>query len=204
VVDTAHPTDPTAALCGRFLDVNMIGKPNIFLIGPMGSGKTAVGRQLARMLRVPFHDSDAEVERRAGVDIPYIFEQEGEVGFRQREIEAIDALTQLEPVVMATGGGAILRAENRAVLKQRGTIVYLETSLAQQLQRVGSGRGRPLLRDGDTAERLRTLRALREPIYRELADHVVHTDNRRVLRVAGQILRDVCGRELPPNSEDET
>jgi shikimate kinase len=182
----------------------MIGKPNIFLIGPMGSGKTAVGRQLARMLGVPFHDSDAEVERRAGVDIPYIFEQEGEAGFRQREIEAIEALTLLEPVVMATGGGAILRIENRDVLKARGTVVYLETSLAQQLHRVGSGRGRPLLRDGDTADRLRSLRAQREPIYRELADHVVHTDHRRVLRVAGQIMRDICGREVPPSPEDET
>lgn len=182
----------------------MIGKPNIFLIGPMGSGKTAVGRQLARLLGVPFYDSDAEVERRAGVDIPYIFEQEGEAGFRQREIEAIDALTRLEPVVMATGGGAILRPENRAVLRERGTVVYLETSLGQQLQRVGSGKGRPLLRDGDPAERLRALRAEREPIYRQLADHVVHTDNRRVVRVAGQILRDVCGRDVSPAGEDET
>ena len=139
----------------------MIGKPNIFLIGPMGSGKTAVGRQLARLLGVPFYDSDAEVERRAGVDIPYIFEQEGEAGFRQREIEAIDALTRLEPVVMATGGGAILRPENRAVLRERGTVVYLETSLGQQLQRVGSGKGRPLLRDADPAERLRAARGTR-------------------------------------------
>ena len=103
----------------------MIGKRNLYLIGSMGSGKTAVGRQLARLLNVPFYDSDAEVVRRAGVDIPYIFEQEGEAGFREREREAIEAITQLEPIVLATGGGAILMAENRTRLIDSGTVIRI-------------------------------------------------------------------------------
>ncbi len=175
----------------------MIGKRNLYLIGSMGSGKTAVGRQLARLLNVPFYDSDAEVVRRAGVDIPYIFEQEGEAGFREREREAIEAITQLEPIVLATGGGAILMAENRQRLTESGTVVYLDTSLPQQLQRVGTGRGRPLLRDGDLAERLRRLRIDREPFYLGMADYVVSTNHRRVAKVAEHILREVRGHEGP-------
>jgi shikimate kinase len=165
------------------------GKPNIFLIGPMGSGKTAVGRQLARLLGVPFRDSDVEIEKRTGVDIPFIFDREGEPGFRMREREAIEALTQLEPIVLATGGGAVLAPENRQLLAERGTVVFLETSLAQQLQRVGSGKGRPLLSGEDLPERLKRLRGEREHLYREIADHCVPTDRRRVSRVAEHILR---------------
>jgi shikimate kinase len=165
------------------------GKANIFLVGPMGSGKTAVGRQLARLLGVPFHDSDAEIEKRTGVDIPFIFEREGEPGFRLREREAIEALTQLEPIVLATGGGAVLAEENRRLLAERGTVIYLETSLSQQLQRVGTGKGRPLLSVDDLPERLKRLRVEREPLYREIADHCVPTDRRRVAKVAEHILR---------------
>jgi shikimate kinase len=174
-----------------FQNSRVKGKPNIFLIGPMGSGKTAVGRQLARMLEVPFHDSDVEIEHRTGVDIPFIFEREGEAGFRQREREALEALTVLEPIVLSTGGGAVLLPENRRLLAERGTVVYLETSLAQQLQRVGSGKGRPLLTGEDVPERLKRLRAEREPLYREIADHCVPTDRRRVTKVAEHILRVV-------------
>jgi shikimate kinase len=165
------------------------GRANIFLIGPMGSGKTAVGRQLARLLGVPFRDSDAEVEKRTGVDIPFIFDREGEPGFRAREREAIEALTQLEPIVLATGGGAILSPENRRLLAERGTVIFLETSLAQQLQRVGSGKGRPLLAGENLGERLKRLRIEREPLYREIADHCIPTDRRRVTRVAEHIIR---------------
>jgi shikimate kinase len=170
------------------------GKPNIFLIGPMGSGKTAVGRQLARLLDVPFHDSDAEIEKRTGVDIPFIFEREGEPGFRMREREAIEALTLLEPIVLATGGGAILAEENRQYLAERGTVIFLETSLHQQLQRVGNGKGRPLLTGGeDLAGRLKRLRTERDPLYRQIADHCVPTDRRRVLKVAEHIVRIARG-----------
>jgi len=175
----------------------MIGKRNIYLIGPMGSGKTAVGKHLARLLDVPFYDSDAEVERRTGVDIPFIFEREGEPGFRAREREAIEALTLLEPIVMATGGGAILNEANRLLLAERGTVIYLETSLGQQMQRVGSGRGRPLLKDGDLGDRLRKLREVRDPLYLQLADHIVPTDHRRVQKVAESILQIVRGSDAP-------
>ncbi len=174
----------------------MFGKRNIYLIGPMGSGKSAVGRQLARLLAVPFHDSDSEIERRTGVDIPYIFEQEGEAGFRQREHEALAALIQLEPIVLATGGGAVIQPDNRRLLAENGCVVYLETSLSQQLQRVGSGRGRPLLHDVDPAERQRRLRTEREPLYREIADYTVSTDHRRVIKVAEQILRELRGPDM--------
>src|SRR5262249_4144339 len=112
----------------------MLSKQNIFLIGPMGSGKTAVGRVLARKLGWDFHDSDAEIESRTGVDVPYVFEKEGENGFRQREREALEALTQVAPIVLATGGGAILNPDNRRVLKQRGRVVYLQTSVDQQVE----------------------------------------------------------------------
>lgn len=176
----------------------MKGKANIYLIGPMGSGKTAVGRQLARLLDVPFHDSDAEIERRTGVDIPFIFEREGEPGFRLREREAIEALTQLEPIVLATGGGAVLAPENRRLLAERGTVIFLETSLAQQLQRVGTGKGRPLLSVDDLPARLKRLRAERDPLYREIADHCIPTDRRRVAKVAEHILRVTSSPKARP------
>ncbi|MGH8290787.1 MAG: shikimate kinase [Steroidobacteraceae bacterium] len=167
----------------------MRGAPNIALIGPMGSGKTAVGRSIARHVGRPFYDSDAEIVRRTGVDIPYIFEKEGEAGFRQREREAIEALVALEGVVLATGGGAILLAENRRLLAQRGCVVYLDTSVEQQAERVRHGRNRPLLSDVDPAIRLGELMAVRDPLYRSIADIIVATDGRRVRAVAEDILR---------------
>jgi shikimate kinase len=111
----------------------MLGKRNIFLIGPMGSGKTAVGRHLARLFHYSFHDSDADIEAKTGVDIPFIFEKEGEAGFRTRERESIDRLTQLESIVLATGGGAVIDPANRAALAGRGVVVYLVTSVNQQI-----------------------------------------------------------------------
>ena len=114
----------------------MLAKSNLFLIGPMGSGKSAVGRQLARLLGLPFYDSDAEIERRTGVDIPFIFEKEGEAGFRQREHETLEILTVMRQIVLATGGGAVLLPENRRMLAERGRVVYLKTSIAQQVERV--------------------------------------------------------------------
>src|SRR5215470_4646953 len=127
----------------------MLAKANLFLVGPMGSGKSAVGRQLARLLRLPFYDSDAEIERRTGVDIPFIFEKEGEAGFRQRERETIEMLTARDHIVLATGGGAVLLPENRRVLAERGRVVYLQASIAQQAERVRQGRDRPLLTNVD-------------------------------------------------------
>jgi shikimate kinase len=169
----------------------MLDKRSVFLIGPMGSGKSAVGRQLARVLHLPFHDSDSEIERRTGVDIPFIFEKEGEAGFRQREREALEALTALEGIVLATGGGAVLLAENRRLLSERGCVVYLQTSVAQQAERVRHGRNRPLLAEGDPATRLGQLMDIRAPLYTEVADIVVSTDGRRVNSVADQVLREL-------------
>ena len=166
----------------------MRGMTSVFLIGPMGSGKTAVGRYLARALDLPFHDSDSEIERRTGVDIPFIFEKEGEAGFRQREREAIEALTGLQGIVLATGGGAVLLPENRRHLVERGQVVYLETSVAQQAHRVRYGRHRPLIAQGDPEKRLGQLMDARAALYAEIADLVVPTDGRRVQHVAESIL----------------
>jgi shikimate kinase len=162
---------------------------NVFLIGPMGSGKTAVGKHLARSLAKTFYDSDVEIERRTGVDIPYIFEKEGETGFRERERDVIDALTQLEDVVVATGGGAVLMEENRERLASRGRVVYLKTGIRQQLERTRHGRQRPLLFTADPEAKLRELMLLRAPLYESIAAVVVATDGRHVRVVAEEILR---------------
>jgi shikimate kinase len=167
----------------------MLGNRNIFLIGPMGSGKTAVGKHLAGLLDAPFYDSDTEIERRTGVDIPLIFEKEGEAGFRQRERETIDALTSLEPVVLATGGGAVLLPENRKHLAERGCVIYLETSPEHQAIRVGRSRNRPLLNNVDTLAKLEQLMQVRAPLYAEIADFTIQTDGRRVRSVAERIAR---------------
>ncbi len=172
----------------------MLGKHSVFLIGPMGSGKSAVGRLLARMLDAPFYDSDAEIERRTGVDISYIFEKEGEAGFRQREREVIDALTQIEPVVLATGGGAVLLPENRRNLAERGCVVYLEASVEQQVRRVHYARHRPLLVNVDPALKLRQLMNERASLYAGIADLTAPTDGRKVLSVAEDIIRQLNPR----------
>lgn len=167
----------------------MNGRRNIILVGPMGSGKSAVGKHLARALRMPFVDSDAEIERRSGVDIPLIFEKEGESGFRQREREAIADLLQRAGIVLATGGGAILLEENRRALQSGGTVIYLETSVAQQLQRVRSGERRPLLSGvADMSGRLAELMVQRAPLYAEVATITVQTDGQRVQHVVARIL----------------
>lgn len=166
--------------------------PNIFLVGPMGAGKSAVGKQLARMLRREFHDSDAEIEARTGVDIPFIFEKEGESGFRRREREVIEALTVLDGIVLATGGGAVLDPANRAALASRGLVVYLEASVDQQLERTRLSNHRPLLDTVDPAERLAKLLQERAPLYCELAALTVPTDGRLVREVAQEIKRTLA------------
>lgn len=169
--------------------------PSVFLVGPMGSGKTAVGRALAKLLDFDFVDSDVEIERRTGVDIPYIFEKEGEAGFRLRERDVIEDLTRRPRTVLATGGGAILLPENRACLGSRGIVVYLEASVAQQVDRTRHGRHRPLLSGADPRRRLAELMEVREPLYRGSARLVVPTDGRRVQTVAEDILAGLRGLE---------
>jgi shikimate kinase len=161
---------------------------SIFLIGPMGSGKSAVGKRLAARLGRAFHDSDKEIERRTGVDVAFVFEKEGEAGFRRRESEAIDALTQLEEIVLATGGGAVLDESNRRRLAERGYVIYLEASVDQQHARTRGAKSRPLLAtSGDRRAKLDELMQVREPLYRSIADHCVRTDGRRVDAVATEI-----------------
>ncbi|HEY6642992.1 shikimate kinase AroK [Povalibacter sp.] len=167
----------------------MSGSTNVYLIGPMGSGKSAVGKQLARLLRLKFYDSDTEIERRTGVDIPYIFEKEGEAGFRERERDVIHALTELDGVIIATGGGAVLSEENRLRLSQRGRVVYLKTGVAQQLERTRHGRQRPLLYTDDPEAKLLELMTLRAPLYESIAAVTVDTDGRQVRAVADEILQ---------------
>src|SRR5450755_2695207 len=169
----------------------MLTKRNIFLIGPMGSGKTAVGRHLARLFRYTFHDSDADIEAKTGVDIPFIFEKEGEAGFRIREKESIDRLTRLESIVLATGGGAVIDPANRAALAGRGVVIYLATSVHQQIERTRHARHRPLLHDTDPEQKLKDLMARRAVLYAEIADLTVTTDGRRVQLVAEEIHQEL-------------
>jgi shikimate kinase len=154
----------------------------------MGAGKSAVGRQLARLLHLDFMDSDEEIESRTGVDIPFIFEKEGEAGFRKREAKVIEDLTQKDGVVLATGGGAVMDPQNRNHLGARGFVIYLHTSVDQQLARTRKGRDRPLLANDDPRTVLETLMATRDPLYREIADLTVETDGRKVRDVAYEIL----------------
>jgi shikimate kinase len=176
----------------------MLGKRNVFLIGPMGSGKTAVGRHLARMLHFTFHDSDADIEARTGVDIAFIFEKEGESGFRVRERESIDRLTRLESIVLATGGGAIIEEDNRRALAERGAVVYLATSIDQQLERTRHARHRPLLNDTTDPERkLHELMQRRAILYTQIADLTVSTDGRRVQLVAEEIHHSLRRARVP-------
>lgn len=165
---------------------------NIFLVGPMGAGKSAVGRRLARLLARDFFDSDEVIEARTGADIPFIFEKEGEAGFRKRERAVIDELSARDGVVLATGGGAILAPENRANLAGRGTVIYLHTSVGQQLRRT-RGNKRPLLNQGRRREVLTELMAARDPLYRDVADLVVATDGRSVAGVAAEIREKLAG-----------
>lgn len=164
---------------------------NIFLVGPMGAGKSAVGRNLARSLHLSFVDSDDEIESRTGVDIPFIFEKEGEAGFRKREAKVVDDLSKMDGVVLATGGGAILDPQSRSRLGGRGFVVYLFTSVNQQMARTQRGRERPLLENDDPRATLEDLLAIRDPMYREIADLVVETDGRKVNAVANEIVENV-------------
>jgi len=164
---------------------------NVFLVGPMGSGKSAVGRQLAQRLGLAFVDSDDEIGARTVVDIAYIFEREGEAGFRQREAEVIDALTTREGLLLSTGGGAILDPRTRERLRTRGRVVYLQTSVDQQLARTRRSNDRPLLNNEDPRGTLERLFQQRAPLYLEVAEIVVDTDGRKVKTVVDHICRQL-------------
>jgi shikimate kinase len=162
----------------------------------MGAGKSTIGRLLAKELRLPFKDSDKEIELRTGANIPWIFDKEGEAGFRDREHAMIAELCALDGVVLATGGGAVMREENRRALHAGGRVVYLHASVEQQVGRTSRDRNRPLLRTADPARVLRELLAIRDPLYREIADVIIETDERPPRMVVLDILALLA--ELPP------
>ena len=166
----------------------MIQSRNYFLVGPMGAGKTAVGRHLSRLLHRDFYDSDEELESRTGVDIPFIFEKEGENGFRQREQKIIKELSEQKNIVLATGGGAILNEQNRIFLGSRGTVIYLYASVDKQVERTKKGKERALLTNKDSRKVLEELMEVRNPLYKSIADITINTDGRKIKSVAQEII----------------
>ena len=164
---------------------------NIFLVGLMGAGKSTIGRHLAKSLGLEFVDSDHEIERRTGANIPLIFDVEGEEGFRQREKKIIAELTQRDGIVLATGGGVVLDPENRACLRDRGKVIYLSATVEQLLARTAKDRNRPLLQTPDPRSRLQELLAARDALYREVADVVVDTGGRTARSAEREILAKI-------------
>jgi shikimate kinase len=160
------------------------GSSNIFLVGPMGAGKTSVGRYLAKQLNKHFYDSDEEIEKKMGVSLSWIFDLEGMAGYRQREMKVIGELSHLKNIVLSTGGGCVETPEVREILCERGVVVYMEVSLETQLARLKRDKKRPLLQGENPQEVLIRLWEEREPFYENIADFTVVTDNRSV--------RDVC------------
>ena len=166
----------------------MAEKRNIFLVGPMGAGKSTIGKHLADQLHMEFYDSDQEIEHRTGADISWVFDVEGEDGFRKREEQVIGELTELQGIVLATGGGAIKSTQTRNRLSARGIVVYLETPIEKQFARTQRDKRRPLLQtEEDPRDVLIRLSEEREPLYQEVADYVVRTDEQSAKLVANQI-----------------
>ncbi len=165
----------------------------IFLVGPMGAGKSTIGRELAARLGLGLIDTDHEIERRTGANIPWIFDLEGEAGFRRREAAVIDELTAQDGVVLATGGGAVTTPQNRDVLGARGVVVYLYTPVSVQFQRTRHDTNRPLIQDPDPQARLEALMAERDPLYRAIADIVVDTSEGRPRQLAARIIEAAQG-----------
>jgi len=168
---------------------------NIFLVGLMGAGKTTVARQLARRLGKTFYDTDHEIERRTGVRVQVIFEIEGEPGFRARETQMVDSLTALQDIVLGTGGGVVLKPDNRALLAARGFVIYLRAQPRDLYQRTRHDKSRPLLATDDPLAKLEELQRVRDPLYREVADLIVDTGRQSVGTLVDQLLKrlpDAC------------
>ncbi len=166
----------------------MTKQHNIFLIGPMGAGKTSVGRYLARHLHKDFYDSDQEIEAKTGVNLTWLYDIEGMQGYRQREMEMIDELSRLNNIVLSTGGGCVETPEVRDYLRERGIVVYMQVSLKTQLNRLKSDKKRPLLQGENPKEVLIALWREREPMYEDIADYIVMTDERSVKAVCQDIM----------------
>lgn len=167
----------------------MMRTSSIYLVGPMGAGKSTIGRLLSAELKLEFFDSDKVIEERCGANIPWIFDMEGEIGFREREEQVIDDLTQMQGIVLATGGGVVMREANRRYLSSRGTVVYLCTSVEQQLARTSKDKNRPLLQTENPEAVLRDLFSKRDPLYREIADIIIETDQRNPRWVVQELKR---------------
>ena len=157
----------------------------------MGAGKSTIGKYLAQHLKLRFADTDTEIEERTGADIPWIFDVEGEPGFRDREQQVVEEMTLWDDIVLATGGGVVMRPENRQALAARGVVVYLHATVDEQVRRTRRGQRRPLLQTGNPEAVLRSLMAIRDPLYREIADHIIETDGCSPRTVAQRLVREL-------------
>jgi shikimate kinase len=169
----------------------MAEKRNVFLVGPMGAGKSTIGRHLADELHLEFYDSDQEIERRTGADIAWVFDLEGEEGFRVREENMINELSDKQGIVLATGGGSIISKTVRNRLSARGIVVYLQTTIDKQVARTQRDKRRPLLQTDDPEQVLINLAEERNPLYEEVADYVIDTDDQSARAVASQIINKI-------------
>lgn len=172
------------------------GMLNIFLVGPMGTGKSTIGRILSENLHLEFVDSDSEIEKRTGAAISWVFDVEGEAGFRARETAVIDDLTRRAGIVLATGGGSVKAEANRTALASRGTVIYLYTPVEKQFQRTCKDKKRPLLQNSDPKGTLEKLMRERDPLYRQVADLVVDTSELGIRAVVQTIIRQLQQKGL--------
>lgn len=179
----------------------MASKFNIFLVGPMGTGKSTIGKVLAELTGLEFVDSDTEIEVRTGADIAWVFDVEGEDGFRQREEVVIDDLTKKNGIILATGGGVVKNKNNRLHLSARGTVVYLETTPEKQYERIGNDKRRPLLNNSNPLQILKDLTSQRDPLYREIADIIVKTDEMTTSQISHEILSKM--KDMGINYDEE-
>ena len=161
---------------------------NIFIVGPMGSGKSTVGKIISDEMFLSFFDTDEEIESRTGASIDWIFDLEGEAGFRKRESDILNEMVEKNSIVLSTGGGIILSEDNRELLSSRGTVFYLSTPILTQVERTAKDKDRPLLKDGNPEEILTKLHNEREALYEMVSDHVVDTENKSSNQVASEII----------------
>lgn len=173
---------------------------NIILVGLMGAGKTTIGRMLAKHLHKTFYDSDHEIERRTGVNIPLIFEVEGEAGFRKRESAVIEELVRKDDIVLATGGGAVLSAQNREHLKQNGIVIYLRANVHELWQRTRNDKNRPLLQGQSAHGKLKQLFVERDPLYTEVATYTIETEGESVNSIIGRIEHLIRNTKIDANT----
>ncbi|VFP78351.1 Shikimate kinase 1 [Buchnera aphidicola (Cinara cuneomaculata)] len=172
--------------------MNQYKKKNIFLIGPMGAGKSTIGRHLSRFLKMKFYDSDHEIEKRTGVDINWVFDVEGEAEFRIREEKIVNELTNKVGIILSTGGGSVLSVKSRNLLVSRGFVVYLRTTVEEQLARTHLDKKRPLLSHiySEDKKILKSLSKIRDPIYENISDFIVDTNNQKISFIASSIIRN--------------